>query len=65
MVCLQTEGDHYVATAVEKPGRLVPLVKRHTASAVNWLWLNDEIQRKVEDGWVGWETRVLWLKIDQ
>lgn len=39
-------GVHYVATAEGRPGPPLPLVKRHAASAVNWLWLNDEIRRR-------------------
>ena len=47
---------HCLATAEERPGLLLPLVKRHTASAVNWLRLNEETQRRL--------TRVPRLKID-
>lgn len=39
-------GVHYVATAEERPRPRLPHVKRHTTSAVNWLWLNDAIQRR-------------------
>lgn len=51
---------HYVATAEERPGPLVPLVKRHTASAVNCLWLNDEIQRRGSGGGGGWQGSRGW-----
>lgn len=36
-------GVHYVATAEERPRPPLPLVKRHTASAVNWLWLKIDL----------------------
>lgn len=64
MVWLQTEESSIVATAEERPR---PLVKRHAASAVNWLQLNDQIQRRGCGGrgeGVGGLTRVPRLKID-
>lgn len=35
-------------TAERRPRPPAPLVKRHIASAVNWLQLNNKIQKRVE-----------------
>lgn len=46
MVWLQTVESTMWRQLRRDPGPPAPLVKRHAASAVNWLWLNDEIQRR-------------------